>query len=157
MLGLWIELLTCLCLQDSEHLFDHVYESGVKSQPSSPRVKSKSEPGTPPSTLPKSTNSDLEALKDTVPVVNKDTGEKMNLQFLEELNSQCHVFSPDSTPSSKIPQYLTPQPKSVGEDFDNHKEFWSDLRQDRKKKGGMFTKLNGVRKKIHVPKFSGAK
>ncbi|GMH68917.1 hypothetical protein TrST_g3185 [Triparma strigata] len=151
--------------KDSEHLFDHVYEEVQVREKI--RAKAHSEPGTPP-TLPKDTSSDLSALNDSVPVVNKDTGETMDLQFLEELNSQCHVFASDASTRGGIrsssegpPNFFTPPGRTTSskdQEFmvdSNHKEFWSDLRQDRKKKVGMLTKLNGVRKKIHIPKGVG--
>jgi len=134
---------TILKRRDSEHIYDHEYEEAKSRMP---EVDAKDDT-VAPATLPKTTNEELLSFTDSVPVVNKDTGETMDLQFLEELNSQCHVFdsgvercegelkqrSSSDSPQYKPKPFMTPPPRRRSNEGEADSAFWSDMRQERKR------------------------
>ncbi|GMI37519.1 hypothetical protein TrRE_jg12208 [Triparma retinervis] len=96
------------------HIFDHrnaIEESKERLAHPQRRVST-------PSPMPAKQKRELEALNNVIPVTNRDTGEAVDLKFLEELTEQCNVFQPsrehafsESDLNPNILKFSTPPPK----------------------------------------------
>ncbi|GMI46247.1 hypothetical protein TrCOL_g290 [Triparma columacea] len=96
------------------HVFDHrnaIMESKERLASQKRRVST-------PSPMPAKQKRELEALNNIIPVTNIDTGEAVDLKFLEELTEQCNVFQfsrghtlSESALTPNVLKFSTPPPK----------------------------------------------